>query len=355
MARTRTSRIRFSLRSPLLLICLALQTAESALAQAVPGDPSRIPSVFRPESTPAHSIHELSILVLAITGLIFAVVFGLILYAIVRYRQRPGDDGGEPAQVYGSTQVEVAWTVIPILIVVVLPLTGARAIDRIQNPPKPPGALDVTAIGHQWWWEFQYPALGIVTANELHVPVSVPARPSPTYLKLLSADVAHSFWVPRLAGKMDLIPNRVNQMWIEPDKPGLYLGQCAEYCSTQHAKMLLRVYVHTREDFERWASEQRRPSAQVPSVAEGRRVFETTACISCHAVGGTVGTGIFGPDLTHLMSRATLASGAALNTPENLRIWIQHPEIFKPGSLMPGMNLTERELDQLVAYLATLR
>ena len=154
---------------------------------------------------------------------------------------------------------------------------------------------------------------------------------------------------------MDLIPNHVNQMWIEPEKPGLYLGQCAEYCGTQHAKMLLRVYVHTREDFDRWVSEQRQPSAQAASVAEGRRVFETTACISCHAVDGTVGTGVFGPDLTHLMSRETLASGAAPNTPENLRIWIQDPEHFKPGSLMPAMNLTERELDQLVAYLVTLR
>ena len=291
----------------------------------MPGDPALIPSVFRPESTPAHSIYELSILVLAITGLIFAVVFGLIVYAIVRYRRRPDDDGGEPAQVYGSTQVELAWTVIPVLIVVVLSLTGARAIDADPEPPKPSGALDVTAIGHQWWWEFRYPSLGIVTANELHVPVSNPASPTPTFLRLLSADVAHSFWVPRLAGKTDLIPNRVNQMWIEPEKPGLYLGQCAEYCGTQHAKMLLRVYVHTPEDFDRWVSEQRQPSAQVTSAAEGRRVFETTACINCHAVDGTVGTGIFGPDLTHLMSRETLASGAAPNTPENLRIWIQGP------------------------------
>ena len=135
------------------------------------------------------------------------------------------------------------------------------------------------------------------------MPVSDRENPTPTFLKLLSADVAHSFWVPRLAGKTDLIPNRVNQMWIDPEKPGLYLGQCAEYCGTQHAKMLLRVYVHTREDFDRWVSEQRQPAATVASVAEGRRVFETTACINCHAVGGTVGTGVFGPDLTHLMSR----------------------------------------------------
>ncbi len=318
-------------------------------------DDARVPSIFRPESTPAHSIYELSILVLVITGLIFALVFALILYAIVRYRRRRDDEGEEPAQVYGSTQVELAWTVVPVLIVVVLSLTGARTIDEIQNNPRPPGALDVTAIGHQWWWEFRYPSLGIVTANELHVPVSNPPGSTPTVLRLLSADVAHSFWIPRLAGKTDLIPNRMNHMWIEPEKPGLYLGQCAEYCGTQHAKMLLRVYVHSREDFDRWVSEQRQPSAQLTSVAEGRRVFETTSCINCHAVDGTVGTGIFGPDLTHFMSRETLGSGAAPNTPENLRLSIQDPEIFKPGSLMPAMNLTARELDHLVAYLATLR
>ena len=199
------------------------------------------------------------------------MVFGLIVYALVRYRRRPDDDGGEPAQVYGSTQVEIAWTVTPVLIVVVLSLTGARAIDRIQNAPRPPASLDVTAIGHQWWWEFRYPSLGIVTANELHVPVSDPASPTPTFLKLLSADVVHSFWVPRLAGKTDLIPNRVNEMWIAPEKPGLYLGQCAEYCGTQHAKMLLRVYVHARDDFDRWVGEQRQAGAQSQNVAEGRR------------------------------------------------------------------------------------
>ena len=354
MTRTHDSHIRRSLVSRLVLLWLAVQAAESGLAAAAQGDPALIPSIFRPESTPAHTINGLSMLVLTITGLIFVLVFGLIVYVLVRYRRRPGDDG-EPAQVYGSTQVEIAWTVTPVLIVVVLSLTGARAIDQIQNAPRGPASLDVTAIGHQWWWEFRYPSLGIVTANELHVPVSDPASPTPTFLKLLSADVAHSFWVPRLAGKTDLIPNRVNEMWMAPEKPGLYLGQCAEYRGTQHAKMLLRVYVHARDDFDRWVGEQRQAGAQAPNVAEGRRIFETTSCISCHAVGGTVGTGTFGPDLTHLMSRETLASGAVPNTPENLRTWIASPDHAKPGSLMPAMNLTTRELDELVAYLETLR
>ncbi len=151
----------------------------------------------------------------------------------------------EPPQVYGSQQIELAWTIIPVLIVVVLFLATSRVIFSTQHPPRPPGAVVVTVIGHQFWWEYRYPGLNVVTANELHVPVSDPASPTPTFLQLYSADTDHSFWVPRLAGKTDLIPNFPNEMWIEPREPGLYLGQCAQYCGTQHAKMLLRVYVHS--------------------------------------------------------------------------------------------------------------
>jgi cytochrome c oxidase subunit 2 len=239
--------------------------------------------------------------------------------------------------------------------VVVLSLATARVVQDVQDEPQPAAALEVEVVGHQWWWELRYPKLGIVTANELHVPVSDPRAPTPTFLQLRSADVAHSFWVPRLAGKTDLIPNRVNHMWIAPLRTGLFLGQCAEYCGTQHAKMLLRVYVHTPAEFEQWVQEQKALLAGDPAVAAGRRVFERTACINCHALQGTVGDGRFGPDLTHLMSRETLGSGAAENTRDNLRAWIKNPDHFKPGALMPSMNLADAELDQLVDYLATLR
>src|SRR5258707_12368197 len=175
-----------------------------------------VPSIFEPHSTPAESIRHLSYFVLGITGLIFLVVFSLLSYAIVKFRNRVADSKREPAQVYGSTQIELAWTVIPILIVVVLFLATARVIHAIQDAPKPARRVEVTAIGHQFWWEFRYPGLGIVTANELHVPVSDPAQPPPTFLKLLSADTDHSFWIPQLAGKTDLIPNRVNETWLDP-------------------------------------------------------------------------------------------------------------------------------------------
>ena len=337
----------------------SLQTAvllsSGVTAAATEPSSTGLTNIFAPESTPARSIFDLSMFVLAITGIIFVVVFTLLLYSVLKFRSKPSNAGQEPAQVYGSTQIELAWTVIPVLIVVVLFLATARVIHAVQDAPKPANALEVTVIGHQFWWEYRYPKLGIVTANELHIPVSDPAHPTPTFLKLLSADTDHSFWVPQLGGKTDLIPNRINEMWLDPHRPGLYLGQCAQYCGTQHAKMLLRVYVEKPEDFEVWVRGQQQPVIKDEKVAAGKRVFETTACINCHAVGGSVANGRFGPDLTHLMSRQTIASGAAENTTEKLRLWIQNPDAIKPGSLMPAMNLSDADTDALVRYLETLR
>jgi cytochrome c oxidase subunit 2 len=312
-------------------------------------------NIFAPVSTPAHSIMGLSLFVLVVTAAIFVIVFGLLVYCVVKFGKRADDDGREPPQVYGSNQVELAWTVIPVLIVVVLFLATARVIASIQKAAQPRNAIQVIAIGHQFWWEYRYPGLKVVTANELHVPVSDPAHPTPTFITLLSADTDHSFWVPRLDGKTDLIPNHPNSMWIDPQLTGLYLGQCAQYCGTQHAKMLLRVYVQSRYDFDHWIAAQSQLAHTSTSVSEGQRIFETTACVNCHTIIGTAADGRFGPDLTHLMSRETIASGAAPNTPENLRLWIQNPDSIKPGSKMPAMGLSDHQLDAVTAYLATLR
>jgi cytochrome c oxidase subunit II len=311
-------------------------------------------NIFAPVSTPAQSIFDLSIFVLIVTAAVFVVVFSLLAYAVVKFRKRSASDAREPAQVYGSTQLELAWTVVPILIVVVLFLATARVIAAIQNAEKPGNAIEVTVIGHQFWWEYRYPSLKVVTANELHIPVSDPEHPTPTFLTLLSADTDHSFWVPRLAGKTDLIPNHPNSMWLDPHETGLYLGQCAQYCGTQHALMLQRVYVDSRPDFDRWIQEQSRPAQVTADVSEGRKIFERTACVNCHAVAGTTAHGVFGPDLTHLMSRDTIASGAALNTPDNLRRWIQDPAVIKPGSKMPAMGLSDTELNAVTQYMETL-
>jgi cytochrome c oxidase subunit 2 len=315
-------------------------------------------SIFDPAATPARSAFGLSMLVLSVTLAIFLIVAGLLLYVLIRYRHRPAESEREPAQIYGSNQIELSWTVIPILIVVMLFLSTTRVILDTEAAPKPSDALDVTVIGHQFWWEYRYPKLGVVTANELHVPVSDPAKPTPTYLAMSSADTDHSFWVPRLAGKMDLIPNRLNTMWIDPQSSGLYLGQCAQYCGTQHAKMLLRVYAQSPEDFAAWIKQQQKPAVQDlsgnPAAVEGRTVFMHSACINCHTIVGTVATGRFGPDLTHLASRDTIASGPIQNTPENLRQWIADPNSMKPGVLMPSMHLNDHDLDSITAYLTTL-
>src|SRR6476659_6860793 len=240
--------IRALLLFAFAFVCLGL----TGHVEPVLGNTDGVTNIFRPLSQPAQEIKETSFLVLAICAVIFVVVAGLLVYAIVRFRHRAGDEATEPPQVYGSNQIETAWTVLPILIVFVLILVTSRTIADIQNRKPATGSVNATVVGHQWWWEIRYPELGIVTANELHVPVSTEASHRPTFLKLQSADVAHSFWVPQLAGKTDLIPNRENLMWIAPGEPGTYLGNCAEYCGMQHARMLLRVVVHTPQDFEQW-------------------------------------------------------------------------------------------------------
>lgn len=332
-------------------LAFGASTTAGALTSA---DNVVISNIFDPKSTPAWAVHELSIFVLLICAGIFIVVAGLTVYTIIRFRQRPDDDGREPAQIYGSNQIELAWTVIPILIVLILFLVSARTIYEVEGRKAPEDALHVTIVGHQWWWEIKYPGLGFVTANEVHVPVSEPEDPRPTFLRLESADVIHSFWIPRLAGKMDVVPNRVNHMWIEPLEPGTYLGQCAEYCGTQHAHMLLRVIVHPKEEFDAWVRAQQEPPVSDPAVQRGRDLFQSVACINCHTIGNTVATGTFGPDLSHLMSRETIGAGAAVNDPENLYRWVRDPDLIKPGALMPDMKLADADVQSIVDYLVTL-
>jgi len=336
-------------RAGLLVLCSA--TASFA-ANTAPLSPTNI---FVPDSTPARSIFRISAFVLEISGAIFVVVFSLLAYAVIKFRERKDDDGFEPPQVYGSNQMELAWTVLPVLIVVVLFLSTAQVIHRVQDASEPADAVQVTAVGHQFWWAYEYPQYNFSTANELHVPLSTTHDDQPTFLKLLSADVVHSFWVPRLAGKTDLIPNHPNTTWIDPQVPGVYLGQCAQFCGTGHADMLLRVYVQTPEEFQRWVHEQEQPAVNDPSVAVGRAMFVAKACFACHTIRGTIAAGKVGPDLTHLMSRDTIAAGILPNTPANLRKWIEDPAAVKPGALMPKVDMTPDQLTQITAYLETLK
>jgi cytochrome c oxidase subunit II len=338
--------------------------------------PTQNLSIFDPASPPAESIRHVSVLVFAITGFIFLVVEGVLFYVVLRFRRgapphptlspEGGGEGrvrGEPPQVYGSRPIEIAWTAAPALIVVVLILVTTRTLWEVTpDPPAPrPGdnTLFVTVVGHQWWWEYRYDhyngrELGFTTANELYVPAGADGVPRPVYLKLKSADVCHSFWVPRLAGKMDLIPGRTNSLWFQTDRPGLYLGQCAEYCGTQHAGMLLRVIVEPPGDFERWLENQKKSAVDDPAARAGKAVFLSLSCVNCHRIRGTTAKGTYAPDLTHMMSRRTLASGTFKNDEANLRQWLRDPQKLRPGCLMPAFQLDDRELRLVVQYLRTL-
>jgi cytochrome c oxidase subunit 2 len=321
-------------------------------------DASNVPfntGVFSGVSTPAIETQNFAWLVIGICAAIFVVVVVVGAITIIRFRKRPGDDDREPPQIYGSNPLELAWTVIPLIIVFILAIVTARTIAELQIDEMPEGWMPVTVVGHQWWWEFQYPEYGITTANELHIPLGEAGAGRPTFLTLESEDVIHSFWIPLLSGKIDVIPNRNNHLWFDPLETGLFVGQCSEYCGTQHANMLLRVYVHTPEEFKRWAANQQRDAVENLAVNRGREVFLTTACINCHTVKGTVATGQFGPDLTHLMSRHTLGAGVAPLTAANLRDWVADPAHLKPGARMPAMGVEGRALDQLIAYLMTLK
>ncbi|MCH2139855.1 MAG: cytochrome c oxidase subunit II [Phycisphaerales bacterium] len=311
------------------------------------------PSMFDPAGEPAALVLDITWLLVGICGAIGVVVLAIIAFSLARCRAIPGDDR-EPAQVYGSNPIELAWTVIPLLIVFVLFMVSARGIFELERTTPPEGAIEVTVVGHRWWWEFDYGDLGVITAGELHVPYDE-GKPTDIYLTLESADVAHSFWVPQLGPKMDVIPDRINHLWLQANRPGTFVGQCAEYCGNQHANMLITVVVEPRKDFEKWLSNQQRPAVEDPSVAEGRRLFLRTSCINCHTVRGTVANGTFAPDLTHLMSRNVIGSGVVRNTHDNLREWVWDPQNIKPGCEMPSMKLTREEVDLVCDYLETLK
>lgn len=381
----------------LLPIVALLQAHVPTVAHPVVTD------IFKPLGTPAELAKNAALLVLWICLGIFVVVAGLIAYAIFKYRRKATDDvHQEPAQVYGSNQIEIAWTIIPLLIVFVLTGVTARIISATQDAKLPKSAVKVTVIGHQWWWEYRYPDLGIVTADELHIPVAEGSEANAVAITEQSVDVDHSFWVPELTGKTDVLPNRDNHMWLDAHKPGLYLGNCTEYCGTQHANMLIRVVAESKADFDKWVANQQKmavgangygeaaPNTEagtqaggahfqnaslttsgtgaeangsgamignvpVARMTEDKRVFESLACVNCHTVKGTPAIGKFGPDLTHLASRDTIASGMIPNNAGDLRAWVDDPQTVKPGCLMPSMKLTDKQLDQVVEYLQSLK
>src|SRR6059058_4530927 len=306
-------------------------------------------SALDPQSPQARAIYDLAIHSTVIFALIFVIVTGAIIYAIFRFRARPGEP--DPLQIPGNRKMEIAWTIIPFLIVIFLLVMTLSAMNRADPLSAPPPDLVVT--GHQFWWQLDYPNSGVITANEIHIPTGKPLS-----VRLESKDVLHEFWVPKLTRKMTNVPGQPNHIWLEADKPGTYIGQCSEFCGTQHAWMRIVVVAEEPTQFEQWQQTQLRP-AQAPTssaTTKGLELFRTSTCINCHAINGVPGANSrVAPDLTHVASRRQLGAGILENTPANMRRWLKNPQHIKPGVLMPDFNLSDHELDELGQYLETLR
>jgi cytochrome c oxidase subunit 2 len=306
-------------------------------------------SALDPASDFAWKLQDLFDGILFWAVVVFVLVEGALIVAILRFRERPG--GPEPKATHGNTLLEISWTLAPAIVLVLIAIPTIKTIWDVDRPARGE-SLVVEAVGHQWWWEFRYPDLGIVTANELHIPVGQQID-----VRLTSADVIHSFWFPRLGGKRDVIPGHETQIWFTADSAGLYLGQCAEFCGLSHALMKMELVAESPADFQAWVEGQRAEAVATDSVsfAEGTQAFMRGGCIACHTVRGTVAQGIIGPDLTHIGSRRRIAGGILDNTPENMERWIKDSRGVKPGSLMIVPELDDETVGRIVEYLQSLK
>ncbi len=300
--------------------------------------------MLHPESQSASAIAWLWWLLFSICSIVFVVVVTLTIVAVV---VRRSDTRATPT--LGNRFIIVNGAIIPACILIVILIASLSGQVALRDPET---ALTIRVTGHMWWWEVAYPREQIVVANEIHIPVGEPVR-----LELASGDVIHSLWVPNLQGKTDLIPDKLNTMWLAADRPGIYRGQCAEYCGIQHALMGIRVIALPRQEFDAWISQRQQARAPLPSDdrQRGRQVFVEAKCNNCHVIGQSVALGKRGPDLTHLGARHTLAAGLMPNSADNLAAWIIDPQHLKPGSLMPATRLNADDLQDLVEYLQSLQ
>jgi cytochrome c oxidase subunit 2 len=293
---------------------------------------------------PADAIGTLSIIVGVIALLIFIGVEGALVFAIWRYRASR-HLGGEAATFERNRRLEIAWTAAPALILAVIFILTLGTMAEI-NGAGVPAAMRITATGHQWWWEFSYG--GVKTANELHIPVGTPID-----LEVTSADVIHSFWVPDLGPKKDMLPGVTNRLRLLAPRAGSYEGQCAEFCGIEHAWMRIRVVVQSQAEFDAWLRTQAQPRAATDPKAE--QIFLANICLNCHTIRGTAAAGTAGPDLTHVGARATLGAGVLPNDVASMRAWLADPQRYKPGALMPSVPLSNTDLDALANYLVSLK
>ncbi len=318
-------------------------------------------SIFEPAGPVAQEQLDLFIFTYWLSWGVLVLVVGVLIYAMIRYRRGKRDD--IPPQTHGNLPLEIAWTILPTLIVIAVAVPTVRTTFRTEQQVVPTeGDVVINVVGYQWWWRFEYPDLGFVTANEIHIPVG--AR---VIFNMTSADVLHALWLPKLGGKRDAIPNQNNQMWLQADEPGLYFGQCAELCLGAHAYMRVRAVAETQEDFDAWVAGFQNLEPQAlqadPLIERGRQLFAQKGCTNCHTIdnyadGFTVGDPDF-PNLTNFGLRTSLAAGVLDNTPENLARWLRDPQEVKPTNYMPTLWETDdpnrdEEIEAIVAYLLSL-
>lgn len=280
-----------------------------------------------------------------IASVIFVIVEGLLVYALIRFRHKPGR---EAADFHGNTRLEVVLTLVPAVILAGLAIPTLKTIFDIAREQK--GAIEITVTARQFWWQYEYEDFGFATANELHIPTG-----APVHLNFRGVDVIHSYWIPRLTGAQDVVPNRDNELTFSADEPGRYMGQCKEFCGLSHANMRLLVFAHEPKDFETWVLQQQSPARPASTdVAAGEKLFLEGECVNCHAIQGTDAAATTAPDLTHFASRETFGGATFELTEENLATWLRDPPAMKPGALMPDYGLSEQQISQLVAYLMSL-
>lgn len=316
------------------------------------------PAMLQPASDNATQISNLTQSILVIAAAVFIIVEGLLIFTSFRYRKRP--NAPLPRQVSGNTALEIGWTAFPAIVLAIVFALTLGTLIAIDTPPAQAGApasnasssVNVLIIGHQWWWEIQYPDLGIITANEMHVPAN-----ANIIMKLQSNDVIHSFWVPQIGRKLDAIPGRINTNWFRSGNPGRYDGQCAEFCGAEHALMHVQIVVDTPDQFQAWVNDQKAPipTNLTGQAAVGEQMFLAASCTACHTIKGTKAQGQIGPDLTHFASRAKFAGGSFDNIPANVSDWIQHPRELKPGTVMPDLGIMPNMGDTITSFLETLK
>ncbi len=303
---------------------------------------------FIAASPQEQAIAHLFVVVLIWMGIILLIVTGLVTYFLIRFRKK-GEE--EPRQIYGNTKLEWLWTLLPLALVCYF-FVATLHVMAISDPPTRNHSPQMLIVGHQWWWEVHYLKSGVVTANDVHFPVG-----KKVLVEFKSADVIHDWWVPEIGRKIDLIPGHPNKVWIEIDRPGVYLGTCAQFCGAEHAWMRIRVIAQEPAEFQAWLKDEEKPPSVPKSgpAATGLALFKSLPCISCHTIQGLGPTPDAGPNLTHIASRETLGAGRLMNTPKNLAAWLTNPQKFKPGTQMPDLRLSHEQVTDLVAYLETLR